>query len=111
MSKLVPITKQIRWFQLFGETGKDIPEKTRRKRWEKWKALLVADGDHQVLNHWSKDHVDETCAGCKHKDGDWCKAAGLPCNVNPFLTFQFNHIGMACMGIGFNQEVKQGELF
>jgi hypothetical protein len=107
----LPITKEIRWFQLFGENGSEIPEPTRRKRWEEWKALLLAEGHREVVDHWAKDHIEEGCHGCRHKDGDWCKLAGLPVNVNPILTFQFNHIGMACQGAGYNQDLVQGKLF
>lgn len=106
----IPVTKQIRWFQLFGENGSEIPEVTRRKRWEEWKALLLADGQQEGVDYWSKDNLGE-CIGCKHKEGDWCKLVGLPCNVNPILTFQLNHIGMACMGAGYNQDLVQGKLF
>lgn len=108
---LIPVTKEIRWFQLFGKTGQDMPEDTRRARWEEWKGLLIADGEQEIADRWSKDHVEETCAGCRHKDGDWCKLVGLPCNVNPVLTFSRNWVGMACRGAGYNEDLVQGTLF
>lgn len=110
MSNLTPVTKQIRWFQLLGNDSSEIPEATRRQRWEQWKALVIKDGEQESVDRWSKDNL-EACVGCKHKDGDWCKAVGLPCCVNPILTFAYNQIGMACQGIGYNQEFIQGKLF
>jgi len=106
-----PVTKQIRWPQLFGAEPEDMPEKTRRQRWEEWKRLLIKDGEQEMVDYWAKDHVDESCAGCIHRDQDWCGYSGLPCNVNPILTFRMGMIGMACMGLGYRPNYKQGELF
>lgn len=106
-----PVTKQIRWPELFGESGKDMSEKNRRRRWEEWKALLIADGEQGMVDYWAKDNLEETCSGCIHRDNDWCKYNGLPCNVNPILTFRAGIIGMACMGLGYQSKPEQLELF
>lgn len=109
MSQLTPVTKQIRWYQLFGRDGSEIPAPDRCTRWEEWKALLVKDGEQEFVDHWAKDNLG-ACVGCKHKNQDWCMLVGLPCNVNPILTFSHNHVGMACQGVGFNKDI-QGKLF
>jgi hypothetical protein len=105
-----PITLLIRWHELFGETPADIDPDLRRKRWEEWKALgkkSDAQG-RKMVKVWSKGH-DETCTNCAHKDKDWCTSFGLPCTVNPVLTYQHNMVGMACGGGGF--EPKQLNIF
>jgi hypothetical protein len=105
-----PITLTIRWHELFGETPSDITPEIRRKRWEEWKALgkkSDAQG-RRMVKVWSKGH-DEACTNCAHKDKDWCTAFGLPCTVNPVLTYQHNILGMACGGAGF--EPKQLTIF
>lgn len=106
----VKVEKGIRWYQLFGESGPDMSEKTRRARWEKWKKLISA-GEQHVVDYWAKDHIEESCSGCVNKDGDWCKAVGLPCNVNPVLTFSIGLIGMACMGMAKRTIPEQLQLF
>lgn len=106
-----PITLTIRWHEMFGKQPADIPEKTRRQRWEEWKQLAADAGDQEMVDYWSKDNIDETCAGCINKDGDWCRWSGLPCNVNPILTFNDGIIGMACLGMGYQPHYVQQELF
>lgn len=105
-----PITLTIRWHELFGEKPADITPELRRKRWEEWKALgMKSDAQgRKMVKVWSKGH-DETCTNCAHKDKDWCAAFGLPCTVNPVLTFDDNIMGMACGGAGF--EAKQLNIF
>lgn len=104
-----PITLTIRWHELFGENPADITPELRRKRWEEWKALgnkTDAQG-RRMAKVWSKS--DEKCTNCAHMDKDWCNAFGLPCTVNPVLTYRHNMIGMACGGAGF--EAKQLNIF
>jgi hypothetical protein len=105
------VTLQIRWPQLFGEKPADITPEIRRKRWEEWKALgMKTDAQaRRMVKYWSKDHIDESCKGCAHRDKDWCNSFGLPCNVNPTLTFYDNILSMACGGAGF--EPKQLTIF
>jgi hypothetical protein len=109
--KYKPVNKKIRWHDLF---TKDMAAWVRKERWEEWKAKAVEGDDEQgkeMVDYWAKDNIDETCAGCIHRDNDWCKYAELPCNVNPVLTLQNGIIGMACCGVGYQASMKQGELF
>lgn len=106
-----PVTLQIRWPELFGEKPQDIRPEDRRNRWEEWKKLgMKADAQaRRMVKYWSNDNIDETCNNCAHKDKDWCTSFGLPCNVNPTLTFYDNLVSMACGGGGF--EPKQLNIF
>jgi hypothetical protein len=51
--------------------------------------------------------LSHECHGCKHRNGAWCGIRGLPCTVNPILTFRHGLIGMACMGAG-RDDADQG---
>lgn len=102
------VTLTIRWPELFGETKKDMSEKVRRKRWEQWKKLCAEQPDgKEVIEQWT--NCEEGCSGCMHRDGDWCNLESLPCTVNPILTYQYNMLGLACMGLGY--QAKQMEMF
>lgn len=105
-----PVTLAIRWHELFGDKPADINPELRRKRWEEWKALGMKSDAHgrRMVKVWSKDR-DETCKGCAHRVKDWCNSFGLPCTVNPHLTFNDNIMGMACGGAGY--EPKQLNIF
>lgn len=99
-----PITLQSRWPDLLGETKADMPDNIRRYRWEQWKALCAKEPDgKEIIEQWT---TAERCAGCIHKDNDWCKLQQLPCTVNPVLTYQYNMKGLACMGIGYESQMK-----
>lgn len=93
---------QIRWEDLFQNV---MSPELRKQRWDDWKALAMADGEQgkQMVDYWAKDHIDETCEGCIHRNNDWCEFAHLPCNVNPILTIQHGMIGMACQGVGYEK--------
>jgi len=106
---LPKVSLSIRWRELFGNTIHETSKEIRRARWDEWKSIGNKSGGRarQMVNYWSRDNVEETCSGCKHRDGDWCKLQGLPCNVNPILTFDNNLIGMACMGVGYEGESKR----
>jgi hypothetical protein len=80
----------------------------RRQCWEEWKRLAMAAGEKDLVDLWTDT---EGCRGCKHLNGDWCFRAELPCTVNPFLTIKTGMTGMACMGMGRDDGVNQGELF
>lgn len=96
-----------RWHEILGDKKRSMSDDVRRQRWEKWKSLGRRAGKRgkEMVKYWSEENVDETCYGCKHRDGDWCKLQELPCNVNPVLTFNEGIIGMACCGAGY--EAKQ----
>jgi hypothetical protein len=94
---MTPVTLNIRWHELFGETKADMPDAIRRERWEQWKALCAKEPD--IIEQWT--NPEETCLGCKHREGDWCAKQSLPCTVNPIFTYAMNMSGMACMGAGY----------
>lgn len=110
MSKYKDLSVGIRWPDLF---QKDMSPKVRRERWEKWKEIASGHDEQgrEMVAYWSTENVDETCSGCIHRDGDWCKYQELPCNVNPILTLQHGQIGMACMGLGYQAKPEQLEMF
>ncbi len=85
---------ELSWQELFPKTTS--PD-ARRQRWEKWKkAAITLDPEQgqRGVEYWQRHE----CGPCDQVDGDWCKLQGLPCTVNPILTFNYGYIGMACMG-------------
>ena len=104
---LAPVELTSRWFQILGNKRNEIPENIRRDRWEQWKILAHNDGradsfGKEMVEYWTDT---SECHDCKHRDIDWCQLQGLPCTVNPILTFNEGIIGMACMGLG--KEIKE----
>lgn len=98
-----------RFHELLGKKKGDIAPADRKQRWDKWKELAVKYGSKDLVEYWMDT---EACIGCKHLGKDaWCNLQELPCTVNPITTFQTGGIGMACMGIGFEENVIQAELF
>lgn len=81
------VTPDLAWKDLF---RKDMPPRIRRQRWEDWKKA----GDPDCVEIWQ----EHECGDCDQRDGDWCCHQGLPCTVNPILTFKFNVPGFACLG-------------
>lgn len=102
---LEQMSKHNRWWEILGNNPNDFTTEERRERWERWKQLAADDeAGRAMVDYWAKDNVDEACAGCKHRDKDWCNLQGLPCNVNPVLTIKDGIIGMACMGAGYESD-------
>jgi hypothetical protein len=99
------VTLKITWIELF-----DVEDPSAyRKRWEDWKRLALDAGEKDQVEFWTDA---DACRGCKHLDGDWCLRTGLPCSVNPYLTIKKRMgPGMACMGMGYDDGINQGELF
>jgi len=95
------VTLKISFADLFLKSN---PEDANRARWEEWKKLCK-EKDPIILSFW---YADVHCFSCAHCDGDWCTLAGLPCSVNPYLSFNYGMPGLACIGGGF--EPKQEEL-
>jgi hypothetical protein len=94
------ISKYDSFEQVLGKKPEDYTEDERKRRWNKQMSFSKS-----VRELWS----DTTeCNGCIHLDkkGSWCNLQGLPCCVNPILTFRQGMIGMACMGTG-KEEIKQ----
>lgn len=97
------ISKYNSFEQVLGRKPEDFTENERKRRWNKQMSFSKS-----VREYWS----DTTeCIGCIHLNEKeaWCKLQGLPCCVNPILTFRQGMIGMACMGTG-REEHKQLEL-
>jgi hypothetical protein len=92
--------------QILGESSGDIDEAARRARWEEWLTLARRSRrSRQLAEGWT----DVTaCTGCIHLDGYWCKLPALPCTVNPYLTFRTGMLGMACMGVGYEDSRGNG---
>lgn len=66
---MIPVTLNIRWFQLLGETQSEMPDTVRRERWEQWKALCAQQPDgEEKMAPWI--NCDEACLGCVHREGD-----------------------------------------
>ena len=92
------ITTNLAWKDLF---RREMSPEERKQRWEAWKQAAIKKGDQNIVERWE---TAEACEGCKHLDGFWCNLQGLPCTVNPILTFRHGIIGMACMGAGYESK-------
>lgn len=88
--------------EILGKTGKDYPETERIDRWNLWKKSAIKSKKKYLIAIWT-DKSD--CEDCIHLDvgNAWCKLIGLPCTVNPIITFKEGVVGMACMGLGKNK--------
>lgn len=89
--------------QILGKSPEDIEPQERLRRWKKQMSF-----SRSIKQYWSDT---SECNGCIHlnKKEAWCELQGLPCCVNPILTYSSGMIGMACMGIG-KEEHKQLKL-
>jgi hypothetical protein len=93
--------------EILGENSETFTEDQRKARWEQWKNIAIAEGEKELVNMWSNT---EACEGCIHLKDKWCESQGLPCTVNPILSFNDGVIGMACMGVG-KEENNQLTIF
>ena len=89
------VSINLSWPDLF---RKDFPPHERRKRWEDWKDCAMRQEDRQRGRDTIEFWTGHECGPCDQVDGDWCNLQGLPCTVNPILTFKHGYIGFACMG-------------
>ncbi|HBL74279.1 MAG: hypothetical protein A2W90_18165 [Bacteroidetes bacterium GWF2_42_66] len=96
------ISKLSSFEQVLGKTSEEYSEQERKLRWQK-----VLSFDREVKRIWSDT---SECIGCVHLSGSWCNMQGLPCCVNPILSFNHGMIGMACMGLGYEEMPKQLQL-
>lgn len=89
--------------QILGKKPEDYSEDQRKLRWNKIMSL-----NSKMKRHWSDT---SSCSGCIHLDNKeaWCNLQGMPCTVNPLLTYNTGMIGMACFG-AVKTENKQLEL-
>jgi len=73
----------------------------RRARWARW--LRIArkrERSRHAAVLWTSPSED--CRGCRHLRGRaWCRQMELPACVNPVLSFRAGMVGMACMGLGW----------
>lgn len=106
MEKEILIPARSSFEFILGKTEGDYSDAERRARWKAWQSVA----DAEVVEWWN---TCEGCEGCRHLDKQalWCKLAGLPCSVNPVLSFRHGLIGMACMGAGYEQEPQQLTIF
>jgi hypothetical protein len=93
--------------EILGENSETFTEDQRKSRWEQWKNIAIAEGGKELVEAWTNS---EACEGCIHLKDKWCESQGLPCTVNPILSFNDGVIGMACMGSG-KEENNQLEIF
>jgi hypothetical protein len=95
---------------ILGKKREDYSEEERIKRWNIWKSAAKKSRKNYLLETWL-DQSD--CEKCVHLDKveAWCKLMGLPCTVNPILSFREGIVGLACMGAGKELPNTQLELF
>lgn len=88
--------------QILGTNKSEYSLTERKRRWEKVMKL-----DVEMAKYRSST---EACEGCRYLTSDaWCNNFSLPCTVNPITTFKNGIMGMACMGLCY--ENKQITLF
>lgn len=103
------ITLKSSFEEILGIDATVYTEDIRKERWDQWKAAAIKARKKHVVESW----MDVTaCHGCIHldKQNAWCNLMGLPCTVNPILSFRMGMTGMACMGL-HHEENNQLELF
>jgi hypothetical protein len=98
------VTLEIGWLDLLDVKDDEVC----RQRWEEWKHIAIDAGEKEMVGLWTDTEV---CRGCKHLEKDWCQKHELPCTFNPFLTVKTGMTGIACMGMGYDDGINQGELF
>jgi hypothetical protein len=93
---------------IFGKNAQEYTEDERKHRWEQWKAIsLKEENGKEVVGAWMDIGACQGCDHLRHKA--WCNLYGLPCTVNPVLSFHSGMIGMACMGTGHTGEDHDSE--
>jgi len=104
-ASLEPVRLESSFEQILGAREIEMEEKTRRHRWAQWLKLARAT-DRDVAKLWME--IDD-CTDCINRRGRaWCDMQALPCTVNPILSFREGMLGMACCGMGYQSEVKDG---
>src|SRR5688572_14624339 len=94
---------------ILGKTAEEYPTTVRIERWNEWQQAAIKAKKKHLIETW----LDTSgCRNCIHLDkgNAWCNFQGLPCTVNPILSFRMGMVGMACMGLGY-EESQQLELF
>ncbi|RHX89888.1 hypothetical protein [Leptospira stimsonii] len=100
------ITLKSSFESILGKKREDYSDKVRQERWNYWK-ILVSKKKRWLMEVWSNT---KGCEGCIHlnKKESWCNLQGLPCTVNPILSFQNALPGLACMGAGYDDGLLPG---
>ena len=102
--ELDDITKYNSFEQILGRSPNDYTADERKLRW--YKAMSFSE---DVRKYWSDISACQGCIYLSVKES-WCNLQGLPCTVNPILTFQNGDLGMACMGASRTIEPRQLKL-
>jgi hypothetical protein len=89
------INKHSSFEQILGKVSDDYTAEERRQRWEKSMALKGGKKVREFYGNFFE------CVDCRHFNNGWCDNIGLPCGVNPIMTFKYGHVGMACQGMGY----------
>ena len=84
--------------QILGKKPYHYSENERKERW--FKVMKLSS---KYEREWWTD--TSGCHGCGHLDANqsWCNLQGLPCTVNPITSYQAGMLGMACMGLGYQE--------
>lgn len=89
--------------QILGKKRSDYSDEERKLRWEK---VMSLDLSGEAREEWE---YSGDCTGCKQLDNGWCKHMGLPCGINPVLTFRLGMPGLACQGMGYVGDDEESE--
>jgi hypothetical protein len=104
------VTLKSSFEEILGKDANQFTEDVRKERWQQWQQIALKKRDGKdVVDSWTDCSA---CEGCIHliKKEAWCNLMGLPCTVNPILSFRMGMVGLACMGTG-REEKTQLELF
>ncbi|WP_141638401.1 hypothetical protein [Leptospira weilii] len=82
---------------ILGKKSEDYSNEVRQERWTYWKQIAF-EKEPWLRKVWANV---EACGGCVHLNKSWCNLQGLPCTVNPIVSFRTGFPGMACMGTGY----------
>jgi hypothetical protein len=93
-----PVSLDDSFETILGCGSVEFDEALRRQRWARWLRLAWnRKRSRDAARYWRDASA---CIGCRHLRGSWCGLMGLPCTVNPYVSFRAGVIGMACMGTG-----------
>ena len=102
----------------FEELFADSNESVRRRNWVTWKRIAKGYGCAEDVDRWEKPEPCESCAhtvedwiGAEGAVRDWCSLIGLPCSVNPVLSFRHGIPGLACCGTRLEPRQEELALF
>jgi hypothetical protein len=97
------VTLKSSFEEILGKDHSQFTEDIRKERWKQWQEIALKKKDGKdVVESWLDTSA---CRDCLHLDKkeSWCRLMGLPCTVNPILSFRMGMAGMACMGTGYEK--------